>query len=51
MENYLKFAKNKNDYFFFFKSLPASDPNKFFEELENFIDQHPNEEGFPKGHF
>ncbi len=51
MESYLKLAKNNNDYFFFFKSLPASDPNRFFEELESFIDQHPNEEGFPKGHF
>jgi hypothetical protein len=51
MENFLNLAKNQNDYFFFKKSLPISNPDKFFEELENFISLHPSKEYFPKGHF
>ncbi len=50
-ENYLIKAKQENNYFFFKKSLPFANPQDFFEELERFIIQNPNEERFPKGHF
>lgn len=51
LENYLQLAKKQNEYFFFDKSFPQLNPDEFFRELEIYIKEHPNEEGFPKGHF